>query len=309
MKKLILAVIYCLTILFIVQLSSCKEDDEADNPYDDVNYNTSSNNNEPEPDPASFQGLHKNIFSKKCALSGCHDGTFEPDFRTVQSAYASLVYQPVIKNSVNNIDSFFLRVIPYNHSESFLHERITTSTTEYMPSNGVRLPQSDISNIITWIDNGARDVNGNVPVKPDLPPNIFAVAATDPTFFTVRYDTMRVGGLITNPFIVPNNTAFNILYFCSDALDGADSTDVAAFTNCRIKFSYNKDDFSNATTINSTFLLSQIWYTSLNSNLWPAGSTVYFRIYINDGHHTEDVEFPKDESLFYYKTYCSFYVQ
>ncbi|MBK7268515.1 MAG: hypothetical protein IPI07_03030, partial [Flavobacteriales bacterium] len=31
-------------------------------------------------------------------MSGCHDGTFEPEFRTIASAYNSLVYHPVIAN-------------------------------------------------------------------------------------------------------------------------------------------------------------------------------------------------------------------
>ncbi|MEP7265839.1 MAG: hypothetical protein ABI772_15140, partial [Bacteroidota bacterium] len=90
---------------------------------------------------------------------------------------------------------------------------------------------------------------------------------------------------------------------------GADSTDAADFTNCRIKFSYDKDDFSNAMTIPSTFGASRYWYNPLNSNIWPSGSTVYFRLYVNDGHHADDVEFPRNESLFYFKLYYSFYVQ
>ena len=33
-----------------------------------------------------------------CANSGCHDGTFEPDFRTVGSSWNTLVNHPVIAN-------------------------------------------------------------------------------------------------------------------------------------------------------------------------------------------------------------------
>jgi len=301
-------ILYMLIFLSMISIG-CKETETPENPYDNVNYSTGNNNTEENPDPTSIQGLHKNIFSKKCALSGCHDGTFEPDFRTIQSSYASMVYQPVIKNTVNEIDTFALRVIPFDSQNSFLHERITTNTTEYMPSNAVRLPQSDINNIISWIDNGAKDENGNVPVKPNLPPNIVFIAATDPTIFAIRYDTIRAGGSILNPFLVPANTPFSILYSCTDALDGADSTDVANFTNCKIKFSYDKNDFTNATTINSSFLFSQFWYNPLNTNLWPIGTIIYFRIYINDGQHATDTEFPRNESPEYYKTYCSFYVQ
>jgi hypothetical protein len=303
--------LFCLLTCSMIYISSCKKTDTPDNPYDNVNYNTGGSDSEPALDPISIQGLHKNIFSKKCALSGCHDGTFEPDFRTVQSSYASMVYHTVIKNTVDEIDTFYLRVIPFDHNASFLYERITTSTTEYMPSNGVRLPQSDINNIAAWIDNGAKDENGNVPVKPNLQPNIQGYIATDPTFSAIRYDTSRVGGIFINPFIIPSNTSFNILYVATDTLDGLDATPIGGFTNCKIKFSLNKDDFSSAITNNSIYngIGFQFWYNTINSSAWSSGTTVYFRIYINDGDHLTDAEFPRNESPDYYKTLYAFYVQ
>jgi hypothetical protein len=304
--------IWCSVFSSLLFVAACEETETPDNPYSNVNYNANSNSGLPEPDPASIQGLHKNIFSKKCALSGCHDGTFEPDFRTVQSSFASLVYHPVIKNTVNEIDTFALRVIPFDHQHSFIYERITTSTTEYMPSNGVRLPQSDINNIKAWIDNGAKDENGNVPVKPNLQPNILFYFAVDSTF-TIRLDTVtnRIDSLITNPFIVNANSLFYIGYIPSDTLDGTDATSVSNLTNCRIKFSLDMNDFSSA-VINTSFLVSgnnAAWANAVNSSLWPAGTIVYFRVYVNDGHHTADAEFPRNESPDYYKTYYSFYVQ
>ena len=41
---------------------------------------------------------HKNILEPKCANPACHDGTFEPDFRTIEGSYNTLVYHPVTKN-------------------------------------------------------------------------------------------------------------------------------------------------------------------------------------------------------------------
>src|SRR2546426_12312209 len=102
MRRLIL-ILFLFVLAFI---HSCKKD-KPTNPYDGVNYNTDTTTS-PSPDPNTIVGLHKNIFFPRCAKSGCHDGTFEPDYRTVQSTYATLVYQPTIKKTVNFVDSFNL---------------------------------------------------------------------------------------------------------------------------------------------------------------------------------------------------------
>ena len=74
-------------------------------------------------DPTSLAGLHAALFAPTCANSGCHDGTFEPDFRTVYSTYNTLVEQPVIKNDPQN--SFSLRVAPGDVAASQLVARLT----------------------------------------------------------------------------------------------------------------------------------------------------------------------------------------
>ena len=76
---------WMLVAVIILLVSSCKKDDAPENPYDNIDYSNNSGN-DTVLDPASIAGLHKNIFVKRCANPGCHDGTFEPDFRTVQSA-------------------------------------------------------------------------------------------------------------------------------------------------------------------------------------------------------------------------------
>ena len=35
----------------------------------------------------NFAWLHQQAFAPTCANSGCHDGTFEPDFRTVGASW------------------------------------------------------------------------------------------------------------------------------------------------------------------------------------------------------------------------------
>ncbi len=126
-------------------------------------------------DSTSFSALHNNIFSPTCANSGCHDGTFEPDFRTIESTYNSLVYHPVIKNDLNN--SFSFRVDPGNSIKSVLYHRLIVdidgisgimpleSEDHWNDNKGVY-----INNIKDWIDDGAKDIFGNSPMPPnDIP--------------------------------------------------------------------------------------------------------------------------------------------
>ncbi len=122
---------------------SCEKDNSPVNPYDAINRDTTSVTIN-EPDPNSIVGLHRNIFFPKCANPGCHDGTFEPDFRTIASTYSTLVYQQVNKVTLDSITFYFNRAIPNNTSSSFIIERLTTPTNDYMPSNSVRLSQQEI---------------------------------------------------------------------------------------------------------------------------------------------------------------------
>ena len=241
-------------LVFVAILYSCKKEEEAPaNPYDSVDYST-NNNTDPNPDPNSIQGLYKNIFQPRCANPGCHDGTFEPDFRTIESSYATLVYQSVNKVTLDSVQLFTTRAIPFNTDDSWLIERLTTLTTEYMPSNAVRLAQTDIDHVKNWIT--------------------FAFASTD-------------------------------------SADGDDATDPANYVSKKVKLSIDKNDFSSAATFNGTIYYAayQVWLVTVPTSAWPAGTTVYFRFYVNDGDHTADAEFPRNASVDYYKTIYSFYVQ
>lgn len=120
-------------------------------------------------DSSSFLGLHTYVFAPSCAVPGCHDGSFEPDFRTVESAYRTLVYHPVEKNDPEN--SFTFRVVPGDRSASWLWERVTTDDAVLgrMPLYDTLTP-GELAAIRRWIDNGAPDVYGNQPLAPDYRP-------------------------------------------------------------------------------------------------------------------------------------------
>ena len=312
MKKINPRLIYIALFLVAVMItfvSSCKKD-TANNPYDKVNY-TVTTDSLPDPDPNTITGLHKNIFSKKCANPGCHDGTFAPDFRTVQSSWSTLVYMSVNKLTVDSVNYFTMRVIPSDVTHSFIIERLTTSTSDYMPSNGVRLSADDINHVKNWISNGARDVNGNIPVKPNLPPNIQGYLALNPTTY-VRLDSIRLNNIGYYPFLAPANSSFILPIFVTDTADGTAATLPINFTSHKIKFSTNEYNFSAATTMIATWMSPipyGVWQVAVNTAAWTSGTTVYFRVYMNDGFQLSDVEFPNDNSPSYYKTYFAFYVQ
>ena len=96
MKKL-LYIFGIFSGLLIISTASCKKEEvEPENPFDKIDYGDET----PNPDTlnsVTLAGLHRNLFVTKCAVPGCHDGNFEPDFRTVQSSFSTLVYAPIIK--------------------------------------------------------------------------------------------------------------------------------------------------------------------------------------------------------------------
>jgi len=103
----------------------------------------------------------------------------------------------------------------------------------------------------------------------------------------------------------------NIAFVATDTADGTDATDPSLFTKKEIRFSLDKNDFSSAITIPASLYLPPFtaWVVTVPVTSWPAGSTVYFRVVVNDGQHATDAQFPRNESLDYYKTLYAFYVQ
>ena len=306
-NNLFYSLLVCI-IAFAGLLVSCSKEDTPENPYDQVDY-SSPGNNLNEPDPNSITGLHKNIFFPKCANPGCHDGTFEPDYRTIESSYATLVYQPVNKLTLDSVKIYSHRVIPNNVNDSWLIERLTTSTTEYMPSNATRLTTAEIDHVKNWINGGCKDINGNVAVKPNLQPNIVGYVALDSVY--VQLDTNRLNDVPINPFIVNQGMTVTMAIIATDTADGLSATDPANFTVKKIKFSTDKNNFSGAISYSASTYLAPYtaWLVTVPITSWPVGTTVYFRIYVNDGQHTADSEFPRNETLDYYKSLYAFYVQ
>jgi len=215
------------------------------NPFDTLTYNTGGTVLPP-PDPASFVGLHLNIFSQKCNQPACHDGTFEPDFRTIESAYATTVYHEVLKNTPAN--NYVYRILPGDPSKSMLYRRITVHdppNLERMPSSGNQLPQEDIDNIKKWIEDGAKDAFDNDPIFGNTQPEAYGTYAIAPTLFNYRLDTIR-NGVITNPFGVLHASPVR-MYFTFQDMDASGAiVDGRNFTINKLLISENPFDFTNA---------------------------------------------------------------
>src|SRR5258706_1965910 len=299
--------------------SSCSKDHQVPpaNPYDVVNYNTDTTT-EQNPDPYSIAGLHKNIFNVKCNVPAWHDGTFEPDFRSVQSTYSTLVYQPVNKITVNFIDTFKYRVIPYDTANSFLHERVVTTTPDFMPrpEGGPRLTPTQVQQINTWIMNGAKDMSGNIPSAPNNLPflvndgNHFFYNALDSLtlipFYASIVDSNRYMGVPYNPFLVNANANLRIIFWVGD-----DSTAMVNLLVNQCKLSLLENDFSAAQIVSASYInagASQFWMVIFPVT-WAPGTHVYFRYYLKDTNNPAGVECPRSDLPVYYKLFFSFIVQ
>jgi hypothetical protein len=251
-------------------------------------------------------------------MPGCHDGNFEPDFRTIQSSYSTLVYQRVNKTVLPDSLRFFAyRVIPFDTTYSFLHERVTTVTDQYMPSSANRLSQTEINQINTWIMNGAKDINGNIPIAPNNLPNLIPDTpyvffwAFDSLTFVPLYaqiiHTNRYMSIPYYPFVVNANRNMTMFFWLKD-----DSTAVSDLLLNQCKLSLIENDFSAAQTVNATYFnggpANQIWMVTFPVT-WSVGTQVYFRYYVKDTDNPATVEFPRNDMPFYYKSYFSFLVQ
>ena len=107
------AISICLLIV-----AACKKDTFV-NPYDDPSLKAPATINDlASIDPSNFAYLQSKIFQPTCANSGCHDGTFPPDYRTISSSYNTLVYQKPVNTSGN---MFRYRVFPFKADSSILY--------------------------------------------------------------------------------------------------------------------------------------------------------------------------------------------
>ncbi|HET9824503.1 MAG TPA: hypothetical protein VFP87_04180 [Chitinophagaceae bacterium] len=89
------------------------------------------------PQYVSFSGDLVPIFSKNCALSGCHDGAAHNPALTPENAYTALINGGYVNT-----------IVPTN---SIIYGEVNSGS---MPPTGA-LKASDVQKILDWIRNGA----------------------------------------------------------------------------------------------------------------------------------------------------------
>lgn len=285
-------------LAFLFGMVACErvvEDDRA-NPFD---MDTGEIQDSSSLSPSSLAGLHQNVFSTKCANPTCHDGSFEPDFRTIQSTYASLVYHPVIKNDDNN--SFDFRVVPGDADASWLMRRVTVDDVlGKMPLYAPSLSDEEVENIRKWINNGAQDILGTSGTVPNLPPTFLGFAAYDQNLS--RIDRNRIAGP-ASPFVLPMGTSMTLAIVISD-----DSTSTLNLKNQRVDFTFSKDDYSQATSLLLTYFSQGVVTATVDANNFLSDTTIYFRYYGED-EKGASLTMPEANSPYYFKDVLSFIIQ
>jgi len=260
-------------------------------------------------DTNSIASIYQEILRPNCANSGCHDGNFEPDFRTIESSYSSLVLKKPIKN--DNNQSFQYRVLPGDPSKSMLITRLTqdlNGNSGIMPlvveptSNYNTMKSRYIQRISRWITNGCIDPFGNKPVNNDYPPEILGVLVKQN-----GVPLNRVG--IYEPALATVNSASLELFFAI----ADDFTSPDKLKNCTFNYSTNPDSFSviNEQPLDLITDMSGIglfnkpctyqWKSTISIINPKENDVIWFRITVSDA--TQTVTLPNNFSMFSLKKY------
>lgn len=296
----------------LIGFNSCKQD-KLSNPYETTG--TSVVNDNPNLDnlpEGSFAWLHEKVFKPTCANSGCHDGTFEPEFRSINSAYNSLVNHPVVSNTPDG--DYSVRVKPYDPDSSFLLTRLTElvdNTQGIMPLSTE--PDSDwpeheayyIEKIREWIEDGAKDIYGNnaPSATADSPPTVYGLVVfphnntSDP--YEREADPLYGIGAIEVPsdlvdvWIYPyDDHAWPSSFESITLLASQNSMDFAGALQA--PFSVNPSVY--ATLFDSGSPVPFVYKATLDLSNASPGQYYYLRNYLDDGVQPFLTEIPNNSS-------------
>lgn len=306
-------VLMSLAAIMSVLLFACKKD-EVSNPYETIQIDVVDNDN-PDADDlpeGSFAWLHAKVFRPTCANSGCHDGTFEPEFRSINSAYNSLVNHPNISNTPDN--AYSVRVMPGHSDQSFIYKRMTSfvpNTSGVMPpsySTGEDWEANEdfyIEKVRQWIDDGARDIYGQPAPSSDAdaPPLVYGLVVFPHNNTTTPYTRETDPQYGIGAIEVPSDLVDVWIY----PYDDQASPD--QFESISLLASPSATDFVNS--LSSTFSLNTAIYANLFEGESAApfvykatldlssvevGSYYYLRNYLDDGAQNTLTEIPNNAS-------------
>ncbi len=296
-------------VILVFASTGCTPD--VENPFDDPD------NLPPEDstafdniDPTSFVGLHQNIFKPTCANSGCHDGTFEPDFRTIESSYNTLVYHDVVKN--NPAGTYEYRVKPGSLSESIMWLRLNEDIDQVsgiMPLDAFYDPESEwnankaehLGNISAWIMGGALDMFGNAPGSNDQQPGIAGLYAE------ADGNPCEINDRINVPTGSQNVSVWFALHDLETPIGNLEYNKVKM--SGRISFEDTTATWHDLQMLGSpethpSFLNEPTDFQhklTFNASTFPSDSTFYMRVYVKDPLQPDTTMIPQDGSQIYIK--------
>ena len=321
-----------LFLLIIISLFSCQK--ETINPYDNPDlYPLTGDTTIYFSDPTNFASIYNDVFLPTCANSGCHDGgMFPPDFRTIESSYSTLVYQPVIKNSP--AETYQYRVKPGESEKSVLYARLLAdasgistfdNNSQVMPLTADIVYDPDqshvwhgvkdqlIPNIKDWIDNGAKDIFGNTPLEPNKIPEMRGCIA----FLTGQTTPLSREQPRGTIYIPSNATSVDFWFSVHDDLLNSDQ-----LTYNQVKFSKNLFNFSSQPSFTLEVItppkIETGFYQSttdefyhkytLNMSSFNSGDVVFIKIYLQDNVNPV-TEIPSNGSEYQIVKHFTFTVQ
>jgi hypothetical protein len=270
---------------------SCKKT-YPKNPYEPFNNGVHDSTFNAKLDSTSFEGLYQQIFKPTCANSGCHDGTFPPEFRTIQGSYNTMVYAGIIKNDTT--DPFVYRVKPGDAAHSMLMKRLTIDlygNSGIMPlvidsaSDWTWDRDNHINNIRSWINNGAKDIFGQAATMADHKPQLNG--------FQVLIGGSPQTRTPSGSVIIPAGTSSMEVYI---AITDAEKTP-DQLTYRKIAISNQRDNFDHAQIFDLTLVpaMPMITYDGTTQNyvykatitnpgtLWPGSNYLGIKVMMDDG--------------------------
>ena len=320
--------IYILTIVSLLVAVSCKKEvvrNEPDlpfNPFDTLTFSEEVLETI-EIDSSSFLGLHTYILKPTCAVPGCHDGNFEPDFRTIQSSYNTLLYAPVVKNDLAG--TFTYRVVPGDTALSWLHERITTDDEILgrMPLYDTLYPH-ERAKITQWILDGAPDVMGISPILPNYQPVTYGFLAYENDTSGIRLDENRAD--LMSPIALPPDTEVEIWFGVYDTDEFGTFMPSYNLTYNKARISKEPFFFTDPVEYDmevepaaTPFMGPLYWdplipityyqHFTFNTGDYDPETFYFLRFYVKDADHDQPTEIPNQGSPLYWITLFSFYVE
>src|SRR6056297_2581 len=298
-----------LSLLALFFWGGCSDSEPPTNPFDDQTSNQDTVRFElTSAESSTIAGIYYNVFQPTCANVGCHDGTFEPDFRTLESAYNTLVYEVPIKNDGSYTD----RVVPGSVETSVIMARLNNILSPPMP---IQLePDSDwfeygddyIEDIRTWIENGALDIMGQAPTVTDHPFKLEGIFVMQNDSIYRRFDTRK-------PLRLPKDSiGDSYIYF---ALSHPERLPSELEDKVDLQFSTSLSPFQDSISQGVEYLPSPYMYYGYHGETIPFhfrvqiqaeqldSNEVYFlRLFIP----SESQKVPNEDALFHIKKYYSF---